>query len=397
MLWTSMSAPNIILRIGFVAAVFIPLVRYNLSWLPAVVTLFWCISTNGYSYSYMPTELYIYVLLLLALCIADIRIKCKIHFAGEQILWFFLLYTILIDIVNGLSMTQFNFSLAIILLMTFFISDEDKKIVERFEIVFMVLSLVMSFYSLTTRAQFAISMDDMERVGWTDPNYLSSMIAMGVLIAFGKILKFSSQTIYIKLLSLICFSSSLIVMLSLASRGAFLALFGGMIVMMLTANTSKTLKTIVPLFLFAFLYYLYTNDYFYILESRIEADDGTGSNRTIIWKSKIDDFMEQNPLRWIFGNGQRGAFNMGGTRGVGGFHNDYLAVLCGYGVIGFLFFIFMLCLPLKLSASKSGILPYMLLLIVPCFTLEPITAGWYAYFAFYLYIILRAKFYKEQT
>lgn len=106
-----------------------------------------------------------------------------------------------------------------------------------------------------------------------------------------------------------------------------------------------------------FLVFLYNNDYFEIIEMRMENESGGGSGRLTIWENKLNAFNNEiNPLRWIFGNGYEGGYALGYINyngGAGrGFHNDYLAHLCDYGIVGLCLFLSVMISPLKSVGFK---------------------------------------------
>ena len=75
-----------------------------------------------------------------------------------------------------------------------------------------------------------------------------------------------------------------------------------------------------------------------------------------------------------------------------GCHNDYVAFLTEYGLIGFILFIYTLTYPLIKSKVIGGdnthIVASTIYLASCCFTLEPFSLGRIPYYMFYISIIL---------
>ncbi len=106
-------------------------------------------------------------------------------------------------------------------------------------------------------------------------------------------------------------------------------------------------------------------------------------------------------MRWIFGNGYEGGYALGYINyngGAGrGFHNDYLAHLCDYGIVGLCLFLSVMISPLKSVGFKCKMAnASILFLCVNCFTIEPMTLGMVIYFIFWLYAVSLADDYKKE-
>lgn len=180
--------------------------------------------------------------------------------------------------------------------------------------------------------------------------------------------------------------------LLLASRGGLLCVAISSLILIMFANVRNGYKLIVSFLLIGALVWLYTNDYFQLLEYRILNDSTGGSGRVDIWKMKLSLFAsESNVFNWIFGLGHNRALQLSFNNQAIGFHNDFLAILCSYGLIGVGMMVYMIfVLPFKGNtiSSRPIIVALVVYLVLACLTLEPLSSGRLTYFAFYYLIIL---------
>ena len=398
MSWQNSYAPNMILRVAYLIAVIYPAFRYNQAFLPAAITCFWAVSMYGYSYSYMPTMHYLYAILVIILYLIEGRKVVNVKIPKLKYLWHFLIYLTFIDFLTNLRISNMSYSFFVMLLLPHLVNDKDERVVNYFEIGFIIMSLVLSYYSLTTRDMFVKTGADYERISWMDQNYLGVIIGMGAAIAFRKLLHLNNYKVLSIVLFAITFALSSMAILLLASRGASLCLVGCISIFLFRSRTNTIVKYLIFVLFILFIYDLYTHEYFYILQNRIQEDDGTGSNRTYIWLVKLSVFFEQTPIQWLFGMGNQKALEIICFPGdkITAFHNDFVATLVSYGLIGFCFLLYMLYLPIKMAKQNKQALPEIIALLfflgLSFMTLEPFTQADFAFFAFYLYILFVAKF-----
>lgn len=398
MSWHNSYAPNTLLRIAYLIAVVLPALRFNQAILPAAITCFWSVSMYGYSYSYMPTMHYLYAILVIILYLLEGRKADRVKMPNLKYLWLFLIYLTFIDFLTNFKISNISYSFFAMLLLPYFVDEKEEKVVDYFEIGFIIMSFVLSYYSLTTRDMFIKTGADYERVAWMDQNYLGVIIGMGAAIAFRKLLHFNNYNVLSIVLFAITFALSSMAILLLASRGASLCLVGCISILLFRSRTNTIVKYLIFVLFILFIYYLYTHEYFYILQTRIQEDDGTGSNRVYIWLVKLSVFFEQTPIQWLFGMGNQKALEIICFPGdkITAFHNDFIATLVSYGLIGFCFLLYMLYLPIKMAKQNKQALPDIIALLfflgLSFMTLEPFTQGDFVFFAFYLYMLFVAKY-----
>ena len=390
--------PPFLLRILFLGLVVFPTVYIKHLSFPAIITMFYTISLDGFAYSYMPYTLWIYVVLTILITFTK---TCNTHQRVVPYIWvIFTVYISVIDFILGtvsLGAPLFqNIFFCLILICCFLrLSINQKETISQLFISFATITIVLSLAFLTHREQFIINtIDGMDRAGWTDPNYFGMAIGMGSICSLIKIFDSGWKQINIieKLLFLSAIFLSLPTLALNASRGAALSVVLCFIVLLLCSKVRLKFKLITFILTLFSVIYLYYNQYFALMEYRILNDDGTGSERTLIWASKLIEFSRGNLLQMIFGYSHYGGLNITGSSV--GFHNDYIGFLVDYGVIGIVLLVSVMLYPIIITPKSSPHRLYVFVIILyllVCFlTLEPFLTGILSYFVFYMLALLIA-------
>lgn len=396
---TSEDAPNIVVRLGFLVAFFIPFISKWQILFPACLISFMTVGTYGFAYNFFPYEMYLYVVISV---IGIIFSGKRCYYKSSWILLLFLLISVCVNVINSFTITNFDFSLATTMLFVVYLG-KDKEINSLLLLnAFCIASLSLSAIFLLNYERFLTTyneMDDMVRSGWTDPNYLSCIIGMGVLTALYQLLDSKQGNLLLKAFWCTTIVTSFMSQVLLASRGGLLAVGISSIVLIYMTKVKIVYKVLMTLMILAFIVWLYNNSYFELLAYRVEQDDGSGSGRMDIWYDKLDGFMQFNPLEMIFGVGSERSFMLGVSGGSGvGFHNDYLAMLCAYGVYGLCVFLYLLYYPIKVTDRKYRFttIAFIAYLALTCATLEPFTAGRLTYFGFFLMVLVFANLHSKK-
>lgn len=407
--WNSQNtAPPILMRTLFTFAVFTPLWFVNQWLLPAVTICFYSIASYNYAYTYLPTELYIYFFILAIGALIKNKINHLPLLNIKKILhpnvYIFTFLTLTVNLITGLKIESIVICLAIIILMQYY-NNQDIKSLLSLEYCFMTISFVLSIMFLVMRTEFSQNVNyfGLERYGWTDPNYFGMVIGMGSIISFKSLFENNiKHSLPLKFIILLIVILSLFVLVVNASRGALLATSIAIIIILLLSKTKTKYKILIlTLLIFLILYLLY-NSYFDLLLYRLQNDDGTGS-RAQIWLTKLNLFLGNNNILYIlFGIGHTNAFQLGAVEAgydssVIGSHNDYIAVLVSYGVIGLISFFSLFISPIKKISKESKPIVYTLIgyLAICLLTLEPLTAGRLTFWGFYYYIVVYSRTYKK--
>lgn len=405
--WTNMAmSPPLPVRILFLIAVLYPGLNDVRGLLVAALTCFWSIASFGYAYSYMPTMPYIYVIVLsLGLWLFWDRhkeITSRLLGGENSLVFFFLIYVWLNDAYTESSLGNTSYTLLTMTMLVPFVPVVNRRTVTYFSLAFMTITVVLSFYLMTTRDIFAFGASEftpeLNRIGWSDQNYLGLGVGMGASVAFTCLMNTRLYHWYFVIYSLFAFAISIPVLLLLGSRGALVCLLVSVVIQFMFSKAKRKWKVLLVLAGMAFVYYLYTNEYFDLLEKRFEADDGTGSNRMLIWTKKMDAFYSRADVFSI-------VFGIGKDQGIGitpilglinmGFHNDFLGFFICYGLIGLFFFVAMLFRPLlkcrKNSPYRSVVWANLAFILVGSMTLEPFLMDLYPFYAFLFYTLLLTK------
>ena len=395
--WTSVtSSPPFPLRLAFLLAVIIPSLRRDDGFLPVVLSFFWALTSNGYSYSYMPTSEYLYVIvLILAILFRKTRTQ-RLSLKDMRLWYFFFFFVLIVNVILQQSIARISYTTLVVMLFPLFIVDDNKQVIDKFSDMFIILTIIISLYAILLKDNDTIMMyADTDRVSWVDPNYMGAQIGMGALVGIINILKFNRINLFRKILSPLAIVLAIPAVLLTGSRWAALCLFVGIIVLIFSTKGKFVYKLLAIVLLSLFVMYLYSDNYFELLSSRIEADDGTGAGRTLIWKTKLKAFYDSNPIHWIIGYGNKGGLALGYTRELG-CHNDFVAFLCMYGIVGLVSFLALIISPLKRMNKKSSdrfeIIACSVYLFSAFLTLEPMESGVITFYVFLFYVYLKSKF-----
>lgn len=400
------TAPAMVIRLAFMAAALLPAVLNRGVCYPAILTMFFTISLDGFAYSYFPSTLSLYVIMTLVITIFySQRIKTG---TVPIFVLLFALYTFVIDLIlgvagNGTAFFQSTFYCFVLMMCFLILCNRDiNSALSQLPLCFAVTTVVLSIAFLTHRDQFVIQeIEDMERSGWADPNYFGMALGMGTIVGMIKMFggEWKSQDVVEKVVYITAVILSVPALALNASRGAMLSVTVGFVVLLLFSKAKLGYKILFTFIAAIAVYYLYNNQYFDLLEYRIMNDEGTGSGRTEIWKEKLSAFFEGTPIKMVFGYGHVGGASIGGRHI--GFHNDFIGFLVDYGIIGLGFLLYMLFYPIRIvhkgSIEKPSVIVLIIFLAMSFVTLEPLLTGIMGYFTFYMYALLLAKNSNQDT
>ena len=400
----TVGAPPAMLRILYLAAVVIVTWMYDKEWLPAVITTLFTISKFGYSVAYMPTDLWYYVVLFAGYCV----LTRKPLLRSPKIIWFFALWVIIVDILH--TYTVYDNALSLILLGLVSSScclNSARKNGEMFSLCFVTISLVISIEYVFASSNIVfvytgISSEDDARVMWADPNYLGCVVSMGGLVAFSNLLKKDKHWLKYTI-SVFVIGISFIMLLMNASRGALLAFLSGFFVLFSTTKAKPIYKLMLFGVIAVFVVWLYDNAYFELIENRIANDSSGGSGRTDIWINKWRAYGSKETFEKILGLGYFDGYRIAQSTSIvdgklsgGGFHNEFLAHIVDYGFVGIVVLFCFFYYPIKIGQKVSPVvLSHIILLVVACMTLEPLSLGMFVYYAFWFYIVQKSREIKE--
>lgn len=387
------SAPPMPLRIIFLSALVIPAFYKNTNLLVPVITCFTALAYYGFSRSYMPTEKSIYLLITIILLLFNIHRLGRFQ-RPPILLLVFCSYILIVDLFTGENLEEIDYSILIITL-SFYLVSLDGYEKNLYMVGFLIVTLILSLYFFTYGQSSAVEVSETGRRYWRDPNYLGNVCSMGLIFAYNVLVNKLTSS---KLFKRLCFVTVAVGMLMLvmnASRGAFLSMTVALVIITLFSKVKLKTKISMVILIVLAVFLMYSFGAFDVLSDRImNEDDDTGNGRTIIWEAKMLGYLDLSMFEKLFGIGYKGGFYLAIPGGYG-FHNDYLAFLVDYGLVGLILFISLLFYPIKLvwnnPSKRIVVLSLILFLMTCCATLEPFTMGYLTYWYFYMLIVLYSR------
>lgn len=265
-----------------------------------------------------------------------------------------------------------------------------------FVIVSIIVSIVYALNFDTYAEQFR-SYSEVMRSYYIDPNYQGGAIGMGIVFAIYLLLNNKAKAFWICILCIIGIIVPMVALFTLASRGALLAVVIACAILILVSEAKMHIKIGAIILGILLVVYAYSNHYMDLLIVRMqEKSMTTGSSRTVIWANKLDAFTrDNNMLHWLFGIGRMNSLAIGEfkiAKAGAAFHNQYLATLVNYGIVGFCGFIYLMVVPIVKAAKEKKVIVSILVmyLAIICITLEPMTAAFPAFYLFYFYTYIYA-------
>lgn len=395
----NVGVPSPAIRILYIILVVVPILLFDKSYLPIVILSSYSISKFGTAVTLMPTELWYYVPIFVLVALFFSAKKSTMRIPSTVFL--LCIVVLFVDLFSSFSINNVFYCFFIILFLFYYCSPkvDDVLYFLIFSHMFIVIAIILSLEILLAGDQYiqTYGYTDMERVIWADPNYLGCVIGMGVMAAAILLFHRKSFVFNIYLASAILLMIAALIMN--ASRGALLAAISGVLVLLIGGKIKMVHKIITVVVAAVFVVMLYNNSYFDLLEYRLENDAGGGSGRTGIWLNKWNAYINNSSIyQALFGMGYENGFKAGFTYNRA-FHNDFLAFLVDYGLVGFIAFVSMFFYPLKgIFLKDKSVLACIVFMFVNCMTLEPFCLGVLLYYSFWLYTcFLSVKFKRSQN
>ena len=396
------SSPNTVFRFGYLAALVLPLIN-KAELFPAIIICALGISYNSYACMIMPTGIVYYVALALAFTLLALFRKKTLPKA-HPVFYVALLYVAFNDLALQGELSQMSIVFFIILLLFNCVEGEELGI-KIMPLAFIFISLAISYWALfcpDAQINSYNEVDEMEQTAWSDPNYLSGALGIGLVLASKELINAKKRPLY-KLFLIITAIGASLALVVLASRGAIVSSVVTIVALILVSKKKIGTKILALVLVALFIIILKNNQYLDFIIARFENDDGSGSFRTEIWQSKWEEFFSvESPTRWFFGLGQTEAMQLGTYMGDSKFnistHNDFLSMLLYYGFTGLFLFLYVVAYPLMTCQIERRAQTFVLLLFfaMSAFTIEPIAHGNYVYFGFLFYIIMYSRQGKEE-
>ncbi|MFZ4798011.1 MAG: O-antigen ligase family protein [Bacteroidia bacterium] len=302
----------------------------------------------------------------------------------------FLIYALSITLFNIGESTKFILVVFIFILLLIYIPTE-KKHVMIFYFSFIIASLLLTYQGMVQQnlnVDLEMANEEGSRLMWVDPNYLSLLIDMGILLTLNLI--FVVKEKMTRILLLLVFIFQCYILFLLASRGGILAC---VLILLYLVNKQFTFSRIIYFIITIFIAIILLNQFgfFDLFLERLQDDNlSTAGERTIIWSDLINELEQRNFVELLFGSGSTSSWHISTSIGaITSPHNNYLEILVDYGIIGFLMFfssLSMLFVKSNNSLSRSVIL----LVLIGALTLSPF--NYYIPWLFILFAIAYNNF-----
>ena len=390
--WARTTLVPLPIRMFYLGLLFLPLLRYRVFLAPCLA-LFWTIAQLSFGYSLMPTEPYYYVGITLVFVVISIRRQKKyVHFPYPYLVLFFF-YVLIINLVTNGTIEKVSYSFLLFLLLLLSVNDNLSEVAEMVGKAFILVSLVCSGLIIVHMNELTTSYSsDLDRVVTGSVNYSCTVLGIGAVLALSQSFN-TKRSLWWKIVCFFTIVISLFALLIQASRGAILAIAVADVSIVLFQRMKFRYKMLALVLIGAFVYFLYQGAYLDLLITRIQSDDGTGTNRLIIWRDKLSSFYESSGFfQFLFGIGFEPTWRLGGAgKAYYGCHNDFLAFFLEYGLLGIILFFILILYPLFNcpKGSRFTIIPLLLFIVTDCFSLEPFTIGYppIYFFLFYQYLL----------
>ncbi len=254
------------------------------------------------------------------------------------------------------SFTQLTLFIIMISSCFFTISSKDRKLIKNAMVWSSRITVVLLFLLgvlYEGRLTFSGIMEE-------DPNYLCMYFSFGLVFAIETLL--TSSKYIKKVVSVLEIVLYLYVVLLTGSRGGLLAIlfcFGSYILVYQKKNNIAILKRGMVILVGLSALYALLSIISPILSDRFTINnviESGGTGRVDIWKSGVDLYTKSSLFRQIFGYGTATvahAFHAQGYLLEAVMHNIYLEQLVELGIVGFIYYTFMIFL-FALHAYKSN-------------------------------------------
>lgn len=343
-MWTNLSVfPPTIFRIGMIVASFAPIYTKPsliLLAIPYSIILRGNLSTD---FQYLP-DIYSYSFYIFIELSAIIVHYKRLNFANFRrflpliILMFFIGF---VDFINNGQIGPYATHLFIALLIVPFIrTDEDFHLMSSGLI---VVCALLAVYYIIMFDSFLVTWnrkEGLERSGWGDPNYFSTLLDYGFLIAaIYMVGKTSENFLLSNKKFLICISVAIFsAVVMTASRAGFLCFALPLLFIFLSKRIKWYWFFLGIAFVIGVSYFLYSKGTFDVLLYRFfeQGNIESGGERTDIWDRGLSNFFNQDFINILFGGGywHRATLTHGAD-----LHNEFLSVLLDYGLFGLILFL----------------------------------------------------------
>lgn len=342
-LWTNQSAfPPLPLRVGMIAAIFGPVLKRReliLFAIPFSMTLRGFLSTG---YSFLPDvwSNWFYIgIILVVMLFHQKELNFSLYGKVRPLIFMMLLFA-MVDIANNGEFGNYAIHIFIgLLLIPFFRDDTDFHFLSA---AIITVSVLLSVYYIVMFDRFldAWGNTGIERSGWADPNYFSTTLDRGFLVAMMYLLGFCHSDLPFfnkKIMTASCLIIAAAVIMT-ASRAGFLCIAFILLIALFNARLKASQFMLAIIVIAVSIGYMYYKGMFEVLLYRLleQGNLDTGGDRTTIWQTMLNNYGNQGLIYQLFGGGYLHRFELTGGADL---HNELFAIMADYGYLGLLLFV----------------------------------------------------------
>jgi hypothetical protein len=338
-------------------------------------------------FGYLPSQPLFYCGLIFVLYVYYATAHFKLNNTNHGLIILFIIVGIS-NLINGSVEFNIIFSLIITILMGKFVKSKTQ--LKLMEIGFITITFFLSIYAFVFLNEFAIkniTTGNFERMYWADPNYLGSIIAIGIVISFFYYLNNVEEKIIFRIFYLINVLMGFATLGLLASRGAFIAaLFPIIYILYKKTKSVKNILYVIAFGCIAIFIIWNTNISTTLMQRFNDNNVNTGSDRTIIWALSFQAFYRLDIVKILFGGGTNFSDILCGKAfgtGIESAHNNYLQILYDYGIFGLVAFIYVFYSWYKSNKNNILIISLILVIAIISVSLSPLI-----YYTFWFLLVL---------
>lgn len=385
-MWTNPSVfPPLPLRLIMNFAVFVPMI-FRKDCVVFGIPFFMILRGQlGTDYQYLPDvySYYIYIPLLILLLLLHYKSLTSKYVKIYAPLIILIGYMWVIDILGVSECGSYVKNLFVAFLFSLFISSkEDSRFLS---IALVCVCAILSVYYILMYNQFLETWDaseGIERSGWNDPNYFSTLLGAGLLITILFLLGYIKsdflfiRPIYLTALSIIMYLAIILT----ASRAGFISSSLILLFAVIKSRPSFSKIIIITLVSLICITIMYKNGIFDTLLYRLfeQGNIDTGGDRTTLWAKVIEKIGQQPVLSQFFGGGYWHRAELSGGSEM---HNELLAISADYGFIGLILFLILIVTMIlhKDETYKVRLLAviYYMLIIISLSPFQYVNIGFY--------------------
>lgn len=354
-LWTNLSVfPPTVLRLGMIVAVFAPIYWRSsliLFAIPFSMILRGNLSTD---YQYLP-NIYSYgFYILVELSAIAVHYK-KLQWSNLKVMKPFVLlmfYIGFIDFIFNGEIGPYAIHIFIaILLMPFIRKNRDFHLLSASLIMVCAILAIYYIIMFDNFLETWSKSQGIERSGWNDPNYFSTLLDYGFLVAIMYLMGYLKSDLWIfNKVILMCVSVAIFAAVVMtASRAGFLCFVILFVVVAVTTKMKWYWYLLGSCVVWGVILYMYNEGTFDVLLYRFfeQGNLESGGDRTNIWELGISNFFNQDFSNVLLGGGYWHRVNLTNGKDL---HNEFVSILLDYGLIGIFLFMYFI-----LSSCSFGI------------------------------------------